>query len=352
MKMGRRIILFLTLSVLLTGCITQQTETIVRADGSGTQVFRIGISQQFLDLAGMGGQGSVDPADALSDIGAGTADLPAEWEAVDSPWESSDRQYQGAQISMQFSDLAMLEEQLLESALGSGSSLVVFDDVSVREEDGTYVIRATVASATGTEELGLGSEFADLQGGVFGNTLPTASWRIEMPGEITEWSEQELGTQEGNVVTYSFPFPLERPYEIVVRAKVKPGISTTVVLIVGGLLAIGLATILAGVVLNRRNRRDAQPIPSTGPLQPLAPTPAPWNAAAPAQYSQPTPLIGQPGPAQSAQPAPPAPPTGQPGPPADSYYSPGMPTRALGGWMDQPRDQARTRDETRDETRD
>ncbi|MBA3470639.1 MAG: hypothetical protein H0T53_13455 [Herpetosiphonaceae bacterium] len=343
MKTGRRIILFLGLSLLLSGCITQQTETVIRPDGSGTQVFRIGISQQFLDLAGMGGQGSIDPTDALSDIGTGTAELPAEWQATNEPWESTDRQYEGAQISMQFRDLAMLEDQLMESALGSSNSLVIFDDVSVSEEDGSYVIRATVASATGTEELGLGSEFGDLQGGAFGNVVPTASWRIEMPGEITEWSEQELATQEGNAVTYSFPFPLDRPYEIVVRAKVKPGISLQVMLIVVGMLVLGLATILAGVVLNRRNRRvAAQPIPPTGPL---APPPGVWNAPVPAQYAPPSAPIAPPGPAQYA---PPSAPIAPPGPPADPYYTPGMPTRALGGWMEPNQRPDETRDETRD----
>ena len=113
-----------------------------------------------------------------------------------------------------------------------------------------------------------------------------------MPGEITEWSEQELGTLEGNAVTYSFPFPPSRPYEIVVRAKVKPGISTQTLMIVGGLLLVGLATLLAGLLLNRRNRRAvAQPAPATGPLTPFAPAPPQWSAPAPERYAPPTPPL-------------------------------------------------------------
>lgn len=321
MDMGRRIALFIGLSLVLSGCITQQTDTRLRSNGSGTQAIRFGFSQQLLDLVNIGGQGSVNLEEALVELGTATEKLPADWAATSVPWESPDRQYKGTEVTLQFNNLATLEEQLSQGGLGAENSLLAFTDVRVREEDGAYVIRATIDASSTAANVDSQSQqaLAALQGGTFGNNVPAATWRIEMPGPITEWSEQAIGKQEGNAVTYTFPFPPSRPYEIVVRGKVKPGIPLRVLLVVGGLLLAGLASILAGIVLNRRNRVGAHRAAATSRLTttdavPVAP-----------QWGHPTPAPSKLQPDRASSPPAATPPL--------SYESPIMPTRPLGSWI-------------------
>ncbi|HYF65097.1 MAG TPA: hypothetical protein VD886_19885 [Herpetosiphonaceae bacterium] len=358
--------LILGLALALAGCFTQQTATTLRPDGSGSQEVRIGVSQQLIDLAGMSGQSGTDIEDSLADMQTLADDLPSEWQATSAPWQSEDKQYTGASITMQFSDLAMLEEQLSAGAFAeSQNSLMSFSDVEVRQEGGQYVIRATIEGSSEME--GLDAESAQmldmLGGGSMGSAAPTLVWRIEMPGEITAWSEPELAAQEAehkNVVTYTFPFPPAEAYVIEVRGNARAGVPSQVLLIVGALLGVGLLTIGLGLWLNRRNRRAAAtqrvpavPASATGPLAgpPIYP-PAGPNAYPPAQqpYQPYAPPAQQPQQPPYAPPSPYAP----PGPPAgpsqanlgptrplggtSEFDSPRPPTRTLGSWMDERKD--------------
>lgn len=282
--------LILGLALALTGCFTQQTATTLRSDGSGTQEIRVGISQQFIDLANMAGQGSANLEDSLADMESLADDLPSEWQATSAPWQSEDKQYKGTSITLQFSDLAMLEEQLSQGGLSdSQNSLMTFSDVEVLQEDGQYVIRATVDSPSTMDNLDEESTQAleMMTGGSLGGAAPTLVWRIEMPGEITAWSEPELAVQDAehkNIVTYTFPFPPEQPYIIEVRGNIKAGVPARVLLIVGGLLGLGLLTIGLGLVLNRRNRRAApQPGYPAGGMNMYPPpgSPAGWPGRGP-----------------------------------------------------------------------
>src|SRR5687768_11441047 len=109
MNVIQRIGMLIGIFVLLTGCITQQTATTLHKDGSGTTEMRIGLSQQMLAFASMGGSSAeLDAAlEQLQELGS---DLPAEWNATSEPWESPDKDYKGTRITMEFRDLAMLNE--------------------------------------------------------------------------------------------------------------------------------------------------------------------------------------------------------------------------------------------------
>lgn len=342
--------LILGLALALAGCFTQQTATTLRSDGSGTQEIRIGISQQLIDLAEMGGQGGTSFEDSLSEMETLADELPSEWQATSAPWESEDKQYKGASITMQFSDLAMLQEQLSDGAFAEGqNSMMSFTDVEVLQDGGQYVIRATIASPSELDNLDDESaQMLDMMGGgSFGSAAPTLVWRIEMPGEITDWSEPELAArsdEQKNIVTYTFPFPPAEAYVIEVRGNAKAGISPRILVLVGALFGAGLLTIGLGLWLNRRNRRVAQPVPApvTGPLYPPAPQqsaypPAGQGAYPPAQPYQP---YAPPAPQPYAPPSPYAPSAPPAGP---SYDSPRDPTRPLGGSeFDSPRPPTRT----------
>jgi hypothetical protein len=361
--------LILGLALALTGCFTQQTATTLRSDGSGTQEIRVGISQQFIDLANMAGQGSANLEDSLADMETLADDLPSEWQATSAPWQSEDKQYKGTSITLQFSDLAMLEEQLSQGGLSDAeNSLMNFSDVEVRQEDGQYVIRATIDSPSSLDNLDEESSQAleMMGGGSLGSAAPTLVWRIEMPGEITAWSEPDLAVQDAehkNVVTYTFPFPPPQPYTIEVRGNIKAGLPTRVLLIVGGLLGLGLITIGLGLLLNRRNRRaGAQMVPAPLAGQPGYPAGGMNMYPPPAQpyqppYQQPTPQPYQP-PYAPPEGAPRAPgvPAAPYAPPAEGsaapnygptrplggpseFDSPRPPTRTLGSWMDERKDE-------------
>ena len=311
----RRMVLLIGLAWLLTGCISQQSETTLRTDGSGTHEIRIGLSQQLIDLANMGGQGSVDIDDALAELGGSVDDLPAEWGATSEPWHSDDGEFQGSRIQLQFRDLAMLEDQLQGDILGAGNSVLVWSNVQVREENGAFVVQATVAAPDSAASSDTDDLTALLGNSGLGGSAPKMTWRIALPGEITQWSEQDIGALDAdnnNVVTYTFPYPPTRAYTIEVHGKTKAGIAPQTVLIVGGLLVFGLALITTGVIVNRRNRRRR-------PASPTAPLTAPHQ---PMSYTAPAPRKDDP-------PAPPVVP-----PPVRSDDSPRIPTRVLGSWMD------------------
>ncbi|HEY1015824.1 MAG TPA: hypothetical protein VGE07_24155, partial [Herpetosiphonaceae bacterium] len=223
---------------LLVGCVTQRTTTNIKGDGSGTNDLRIGFSRQFLALAGMnGGSGGSNQADALFDQLDGLAeDLPAEWNARSEPWESEDKEFRGTRLLMDFKDLEMLSQQFSPEQLGSNPLAGVFQEFEARRDGASFVIHAKIDMSGAGEELGAEAEQMQslLDSGMLGDSKPELVWRIELPGEITEWSERESAVHEGNAVTYTFPLTGGQSYVIDIRGKSAVGLPSPLVLVVGG----------------------------------------------------------------------------------------------------------------------
>ncbi len=295
----RRMIVMIGVALLLSGCWIQQTNTTIDADGSGINEINIGFSKQFLSFAGLSGGGSGnDLQDALDQLNDVANTLPAEWNASSSPWESADGQYKGTTLRMEFSDLAMLQEQLSRDMLGAGNSIIQFSDVNVQRDGGEVLVQATLTSPLSSDQLP--TESTDLLSGLdqlegLGVDPPVAVWKITMPGKISAWTEHDAGvlSEDGQSVTYTIPFPPAQVYNISVRASTGNALLKQGLAVVLGLVGLGMLLIGAGMWLNRRNRqpRPAQPVPpvtppgwhqptpDTGPL-PMYPPPA--SAAPPA----------------------------------------------------------------------
>ena len=255
--MLQRFCLMIWCCFLLSGCWVQQHTTTFNTDGSGVNEINIGFSRDFLSFAGLAGSGGNDLETVLAGFEGLVDTLPVEWNVSSAPWESVDGSYKGTSLRMEFSDPAMLEDQLSQAFLSEGNSLIAFEDVSVREEDGEWIIQARIISAF--EDAGLSTEFEELGAGMdafttLGMEPPLAVWQIEFPNGINEWSEPDIALQEGNRVTYTFPFPQDQTYDIVVRGNVSSVWLPPTALLIGALAGTGVLLILLGFVLLRRQQ--------------------------------------------------------------------------------------------------
>lgn len=245
--------------VLLSGCVSQQQQTEFNPDASGMYEIRLGFSQQFLDFAEMGGSGASTDVldDALSELGSIADLLPAEWQASNENWTSEDGQYRGTLIRMQFRDLAMLKEQLTSSELNELYSLVRFEDVAIEQNGNEVQLKATVRNG---ENSMLGSQES---GELFGSGLvagPTTSWTIRFPESISTWNEREIATlnKEQTSITYDFPYPLSRDYQLEIVGTLSAGVPQWAFWGVGGLVGVGLILVGVGFILSRR-KTSTQP---------------------------------------------------------------------------------------------
>ena len=243
--------------LFFTGCIAQQAETTINADGSGTNVIRVGFSQQAMAMiSGMDEGNSEDP---FADLRGQEDSLPAEWNAQLNDWE--DETFTGIEIAMEFADLPMLQAQLDQMFGGSdpnspgnitGGSL--YQNIRVEEINDEIVITAVAdTSGMGLEEQGMdASMFADA----------SLFWEVTMPGTIQEYTAQEIAIQEGNTVRWTFPLDQPDTYDLRVVGAKSGGIggASPLVLVLGG---AGALLLVAGLVMFFMNRSTARPATAT-----------------------------------------------------------------------------------------
>jgi hypothetical protein len=176
--------------------MTQQSMTIVKNDGSGTNTFLFGLTQEVMQ--------QFEDEDPFADFKQEIADFPEAWQTQVKPWQ--DDTYEGISLSMQFTDPAMLQAQL-EQMLGAkveGNS-ALFDPINVQQEGSTISILAVM------QQSDSGSDHDSLPPQIMQDFQLT--WSIELP-TIEQFTEQKLATREGNRVTWDFPFHREREYRI------------------------------------------------------------------------------------------------------------------------------------------
>ena len=334
----RRFIALSLMLFLLTGCISQQLNTDIQPDGSGTHVIQIGFSRQFLDFAQMGSQSSVDIEDLMGEFTRDVDLLPEEWEATSDTWRSADNQYEGSQVSLRFADFAMLEEQLLSDELAEINALVIFSDVAIRRENDELIINATLENNEASSSFGNPDELSGL--GALGSA-PNALWTLKLPGKIVSWTNQEHGTldPESNTVSYKWNYPLTEPQTIEIRSSLKVA-TTQSWLVVGSLVGASVVLLLTGFWLIRRQRKTPVVAIPTSPMPYYQPPAAP-----PVQPYQPRPNTFTPNDAPTYPNTPPV----QPYQPHSNTFKPSdspagydeptvMPTRALGSWLTDEKD--------------
>lgn len=208
------IVACLVVLLVLSGCVTQQTQTTITSDGSGTNVILFGFTKDLMQQLG--------EEDPFAEINQDVADFPAEWQAQITPWEDST--YQGFRLSMNFADLAMLETQLNrilgpDANTNNGrSSTGMLEQITVQQEGNTIVISSVLKQDESSQsgEQPPAEMFTDFK----------ISWSIDMPS-LQSYSEEGIATRDGNRVTWTFPFVAERDYTLEARGSFDGSTATT-----------------------------------------------------------------------------------------------------------------------------
>lgn len=214
-----RLLSFGILLVVLTGCITFQAETTIQNDGSGTNVMYVGFSKQLMEeMSEMAEEPGMTTTsqneDPFSDIEDDVQEFPPAWNAQAEPWENE--QYIGAKVTMDFTDLDMLEAQLNqtlgpESASEDATSGSMFQHFDVQQEGNTVTI---TTSTTKDETMSADEGEMAAMSGMLGFNI---SWSIEMPG-LTSYTAKSIAIQDGNRVTWRIPIEnMSQSYDIEVR---------------------------------------------------------------------------------------------------------------------------------------
>lgn len=208
------IVACLVVLLVLSGCMTQQTQTTITSNGSGTNVILFGFTKDLMQQLG--------EEDPFAEINQDVADFPSEWQAQIEPWE--DDTYQGFRLSTNFADLAMLEAQLNrilgpDADTNNGrSSTGMLEQITVQQEGSNIIISGVLKQ----DESSQSGEQPPAE--MFGDFKIT--WSVDMPA-LQSYSEEGIATREGNRVTWTFPFVAERDYNLEVRGSFDGSTATT-----------------------------------------------------------------------------------------------------------------------------
>ena len=259
-----RVLVLMIAGLVLSGCVASQAETKINADGTGTNTFKIGFASEFSSFFA-GAAGDEDPFKQPKDD---VANYPKEWEAtVNDQWKEKlgEKEFSGIQIDMKFKDLAMLNAQLTEFTKNSesadnptGGALA---NLKVEEVNNEFVVSGT-ANAT---DLAAEAE-ADPSMAGMGEELKKAVivWKVTMPGEVKSFEPADIGTKDGNTVTWKIPVDKTATYQLkAVSAKSGGGLGggSSLPLILGIIGALALLGGLAFFFMNR-NKKPAVAAPT------------------------------------------------------------------------------------------
>jgi hypothetical protein len=188
--------------LLLTGCVAFQTTTTIQPDGSGTNEINIGFTKMLLE--------ALEEDDPFGGIQQETDETLQKWQASIEPWETD--VYKGVRITLQFTDLAMLEEQL-NTLLGPDAEGGMFDRFVVRQ-DGSQILISTKLVQEGMREEDIDPEMRYLLEGF------KLTWTVELPN-LEGYSEEAIATRDGNRLTWEFPLSEEtKTYNLEVRGMI------------------------------------------------------------------------------------------------------------------------------------
>lgn len=260
-----RILGVMLLGIMLSGCFASQTESKINSDGTGTTVFKMGFDSQYAPLLKSAGNGEDPFAEPKKDA----ATYPAEWETKVEDWKEKigDVQYEGIIMTMKFSNLAMMNEQLAKITTDSGSgtsggpsSSGMLTNMKAEEVNGEFVVTGNANAV----DLGKEAE-ADPSMASYAPELRKALvvWQVTMPGTIKSFEPDTIATKSGNTVTWKIPADKVESYNLkIVSAKSGGGgvggMSLPLILgIVGGLVVLG------GLAYFFMSRKKAAPVATT-----------------------------------------------------------------------------------------
>ena len=204
-----------------TGCVTQLITTEIRADGSGTNTFEVGLDAGFFAMIDAEGDGPLD----LQAITERVEALPESWNARYETFERDN--LRGVRITTDFADLAEMTEQLntllaqIAESEGDGEAgfevTPVLREVAVRgEEDGTARLSARAHPVAPGE---VDAETIETFRGIFGES--TFGWTVVIP-ELSAYTPEEITKDAGDDAVH-FSFEFGESYDVEVTGSLEPG---------------------------------------------------------------------------------------------------------------------------------
>ena len=204
---------FALVAALCVGCIKQGFTTKVAADGSGTVTYKIGLSKQMMAMMKAMQQGQGDDADPFANMDESLKEFPEAWGAKAEKW--SDDKFEGVKVSLKFTSLEMLKEQLARLTEGAGEAggPKPIKDWVVTQEGDKVTIGLTI-DTRGAADQGQAGGMGGM-GGADAMKDATISFEVEMP-KIDSFEAAGVGVKaEGTEkVTWTVGLTSNKEYKI------------------------------------------------------------------------------------------------------------------------------------------
>jgi hypothetical protein len=248
----RLLILLITLTTLISGCVTVRVETRIKKDGSGTRSFVLALDKSVISMLEGVAQEAGVPTDDI--WGAARADAQAIEGAQVEDYSEDD--VQGIRVTIPFASVEELQ------ALSSGEGVEGVDVVTVSQDGHVMTLSATVnvgEVATALTEVG----DQNLEGFQFGEIDLLFTYAVEVEGRILEYTPQDAAVVEGHRVTWDLSGIDAAAAELMIQWDANDESSPPIFPLLVALLAV-LALVTCGVILIRRGKQGPVHTPADG----------------------------------------------------------------------------------------
>ena len=246
---GHLLVLLVTLTTLIGGCVTVRIETKIKKDGSGTRSFVLALDKSVISML----EGVAQEAGVPMDDVWGTARADAQ-AIEDAQVEDYEEDYvRGIRVTLPFASVEELQ------ALSSGEGVEGIDVVTVSQDGDVMTLSATVkvgAVAAALTEVG----DQNLEGFEFGEIDLQFTYAVEVAGRILEYAPQDTAAVEGSRVTWDLSGVDAAAAELMIQWDSNDGSGPPVLLLLVAILtALVLATWGAILIRHRKHRPARTP---------------------------------------------------------------------------------------------
>jgi hypothetical protein len=242
---GRLLVLFVTLTTLIGGCVTVRVETKIEKDGSGSRSFVLALDKSAISMLEGVAQEAGVPMDDI--WGTVRADAQAIEGAQVEDYE--DDHVQGIRVTLPFASVEELEA--LTSTEGV-EGVEGVDVVAVSQDGDVTTLSATVNVGEVAAAL---TEAGDqnLEGVEFGEIDLHFTYAVEVAGRILEYAPQDTAVVEGSRVTWDLSDVDTAAAELMIQWD-SSGASGPPVFLLPIAILITLALAAWGAILIRRGK--------------------------------------------------------------------------------------------------
>jgi hypothetical protein len=239
---GRLLVLLVTLTTLIGGCVTVRVETKIEKDGSGTRSFVLALDKSAISML----EGVAQEAGVPMDDIWGT--VRADAQAIEGAQvEDYEEDYvQGIRVTLPFASVEELE------ALSSTEGVEGVDAVAVSQDSDVMTLSATVNVGEVAAAL---AEVGDqnLEGVEFGEIDLHFTYAVEVAGRILEYAPLDKAVVEDSRVTWDLSGIDAAAVELMIQWDSSGASSPpTFLLLIAILITLALAA--WGAILVRRGK--------------------------------------------------------------------------------------------------